>query len=296
MRAMWTALIAPGGVAETPPVTADRPFVCGSFPDATGVVHVPGPFRCGGCRPRKVGIAVKRVPSGAKRSVTTRIQRGSADFPVDGRPLHTRASAPRAIEKPPRCSRATGLAPSPRGDCTFLPASPARGRTAPRSHERRPRAPHVEGAIPRRVHRAGPETTGLAPHDRFDAVPQDEATAERTARSNAFNVTGAIPADSDRPLRPVRPHRPTAGCERASLIRRPAHQPASINRLGRCGSGDGGWSAVPQAAQCRRRIPPASTTRDCTLNVGRPRTVQMAGGRTPCHGILRRAKSTIAPR
>jgi hypothetical protein len=109
----------------------------------------------------------------------------------------------------PRCSRATGLAPSPRGDLTCLPASPARERTPPRSHQRRPQAPHVEGAIPRSVHRAGPETTGLARHDRFDAVPQDEAPAERTTRYNAFKVIGAMLADCERHLRPARPSRPT---------------------------------------------------------------------------------------
>jgi hypothetical protein len=66
----------------------------------------------------------------------------------------------RRVSRPsgtPRCSRATGLAPSPRGDCTLWPALPAHERTAPRSHQRRPQAPHVEGAIHRRVHRAGPE-------------------------------------------------------------------------------------------------------------------------------------------
>jgi hypothetical protein len=96
----------------------------------------------------------------------------------------------------PPCSRTTGLAPSPRGDCIFWPSSSASERTAPRSHGCRPQAPHVEGAIPRRVHRAGPATTGLAPHDKVDALPQDEATVKRRVRSNAFNVAGAILANS----------------------------------------------------------------------------------------------------
>jgi hypothetical protein len=190
-------------------------------------------------------VPVARSPRGSSRGLPTFEWTAARSTPAPRQ--HARLRNPLgAVGRP-------GLHPHLWGDCTFWPASPARQRTAPRSHERRPQAPHVEGAIPRRVHRSG--LAQLAPHDRFDALPQDEVTAERTSRTSALNVTGAILDNADRPLRPVRRRRLTLGRERSSLGRHPKgnrhhglHDMARTTRIGcprlECGAANG---AVPTA-------------------------------------------------
>jgi hypothetical protein len=80
---------------------------------------------------------------------------------------------------------------------------PARGRCASVQSGDRACTLGVFIALDRRA-QAWLRTTGSTPCRRTTPLRR------RTARSNAFSVTGAIPADSDRPLRPMRRSRPAA--------------------------------------------------------------------------------------
>jgi hypothetical protein len=233
---------------------------------------------------------------------------------VIGAPLRVAVASRAAFEGPlvrPEFRR-PGLH-SPRGDCTCCSAEAFSERSAPKCHPRRPQAPHVEGAIPRRARRRH------APSGRRRSQHRTPTASTRSASTEPLDQGQLIGTSCSEPVAQSRLLGASASAgRRTSEARaravcgstRPRGAERSI-RVGRDRTGQ--IKGVGARRSLHRRVllrygvelvvrgqtgqsSATNTPRACTLNVGRPRTALVAPWCTPFTGRRRGPTRTIAPR